>query len=101
MLKAKAMKAVILCGGLGTRLREETEFRPMPMVPIGERPILWHIMQSYAHHGFTQFLLCLGYKGETIREYFPNYQWHTSDVSLKPGAEVTGFSFQPSTKPAL
>ena len=80
------MKVVILCGGLGTRLREETEFRPKPMVPIGERPILWHIMKSYAHHGFTQFVLCLGYKGETIKEYFRNYQWNTSDVTLKLGA---------------
>lgn len=80
------MKVVILCGGLGTRLREETEFRPKPMVPIGERPILWHIMKIYAHHGFTEFVLCLGYKGETIKEYFRNYQWNTSDVTLKLGA---------------
>ena len=80
------MKVVILCGGQGTRLREETEFRPKPMVPIGERPILWHIMKIYAHHGFTQFVLCLGYKGESIKEYFRNYQWNTSDVTLKLGA---------------
>ena len=80
------MKVVILCGGQGTRLREETEFRPKPMVPIGERPMLWHIMKIYAHHGFTQFVLCLGYKGESIKEYFRNYQWNTSDVTLKLGA---------------
>ena len=64
------MKVVILCGGLGTRLREETEFRPKPMVPIGQKPILWHIMKTYAHYGFKEFVLCLGYKGEKIREYF-------------------------------
>ena len=80
------MKVVILCGGLGTRLREETEFRPKPMIPIGDRPILWHIMKIYAHHGFTQFVLCLGYKGESIKEYFRDYQWNTSDVTLKLGA---------------
>ena len=56
------MKVVILCGGLGTRLREETEFRPKPMVPVGNRPILWHIMKFYAHYGFKEFILCLGYK---------------------------------------
>lgn len=81
------MKVVILCGGLGTRLREETEFRPKPMVPIGQRPILWHIMKFYAHYGFKEFVLCLGYKGEVIKEYFYNYQWHRSDVTLKLGAK--------------
>jgi len=79
------MKVVILCGGKGTRLREETEFRPKPMVPVGPRPILWHIMKSYAHHGHTDFILCLGYKGEMIRDYFRNYLWNTSDVTLKLG----------------
>jgi len=64
------MKVVILCGGKGTRLREETEFRPKPMVPIGERPILWHIMKRFADFGHTEFILCLGYKGDQIREYF-------------------------------
>ncbi len=86
MQNAKPMKVVILCGGLGTRLREETEFRPKPMVPIGDRPILWHIMKIYAHHGFREFILCLGHKGEYIKEYFRNYQWNTSDVTLKLGA---------------
>ena len=61
------MKVVILCGGLGTRLREETEFRPKPMVPVGGRPMLWHIMKYYAHFGHRDFILCLGYKGEVIR----------------------------------
>jgi glucose-1-phosphate cytidylyltransferase len=81
------MKVVILCGGLGTRLREETEFRPKPMVPVGGRPILWHIMKFYAAYGFKEFVLCLGYKGEVIKEYFYNYQWHRSDVTLKLGAQ--------------
>ena len=67
------MKVVILCGGLGTRLREETEFRPKPMVPVGGRPILWHIMKFYAHYGHKDFILCLGYKGEVIKDYFHNY----------------------------
>ena len=79
------MKVVILCGGAGTRLREETEFRPKPMVPIGDRPILWHIMKIYAHYGFKDFVLCLGYKGEIIKEYFRNYHWNTSDVTLRLG----------------
>jgi glucose-1-phosphate cytidylyltransferase len=79
------MQAVILCGGLGTRLREETEFRPKPMVPIGNRPILWHIMKIYAQHGHKEFILCLGYKGEIIKEYFRNYHWNTSDVTLRLG----------------
>jgi len=64
------MKVVILCGGQGTRLREQTEVMPKPMVEIGGKPILWHIMKTYAHHGLTEFVLCLGYKGEVIREYF-------------------------------
>jgi glucose-1-phosphate cytidylyltransferase len=81
------MKVVILCGGLGTRLREETEFRPKPMVPVGERPILWHIMKLYAHYGHKDFVLCLGYKGEVIKEYFRNYHWNTSDVSLRLSAK--------------
>ena len=81
------MKVVILCGGLGTRLREETEFRPKPMVPVGERPILWHIMKLYSHYGHKDFVLCLGYKGDVIKEYFRNYHWNTSDVSLRLSAK--------------
>jgi glucose-1-phosphate cytidylyltransferase len=81
------MKVVIFCGGLGTRLREETEYRPKPMVPVGERPILWHIMKTYAHYGHKEFILCLGYKGEAIKDYFRNYHWNTSDVTLKLGAK--------------
>ena len=79
------MKVVILCGGKGTRLREETEFRPKPMLPIGNRPILWHIMKIYAAQGHKDFILCLGYKGEMIREYFRNYLWMASDVTLSLG----------------
>src|SRR5262245_24625819 len=81
------MKVVILCGGRGTRLREETEFRPKPMVPIGNQPILWHIMKYYAHFGHTDFVLCLGYKGEMIKDYFRNYLWNTCDVSLSLGRQ--------------
>ena len=80
------MKVVIFCGGLGTRLREETEFRPKPMVPIGGLPILWHIMKLYAAHGHKEFILCLGYKGEVIKEYFRNYHWNVSDVTMRLGA---------------
>ncbi|WP_319543668.1 glucose-1-phosphate cytidylyltransferase [uncultured Pseudodesulfovibrio sp.] len=79
------MEVIILCGGLGTRLREETEFRPKPMVNIGARPILWHIMKTYAHYGHTDFLLPLGYKGEMIRDYFVNYEWMNNDITLELG----------------
>lgn len=79
------MKVVILCGGKGTRLREETEYRPKPMVPIGNRPILWHIMKTYAHYGHKEFILCLGYKGEMIKEFFRNYLWNTCDATLMLG----------------
>lgn len=79
------MKVVILCGGKGTRLREETEYRPKPMVPIGNLPILWHIMRIYAAHGHTEFILCLGYKGEVIKDWFRNMHWMLSDVRLRVG----------------
>jgi len=79
------MKTVILAGGLGTRLREETEFRPKPMVEIGGRPILWHIMKSYAHYGLNEFVLCLGYKGDMIRDYFLNYEIRNRDVTVTLG----------------
>ena len=79
------MKVILLCGGMGTRLREETEYRPKPMVPVGSQPILWHIMKTYAHHGFRDFVICLGYKGEIIKDYFRNYLWNRSDVTLKLG----------------
>ncbi len=73
----------VLCGGLGTRLREETEVRPKPMVPVGNRPILWHIMRTYAHHGFHRFILCLGYKAEVIKVYFLNYASMNSDFTVE------------------
>jgi len=76
------MTAVILCGGQGTRLREETEFKPKPMVSIGGRPILWHIMKHYRHFGVKRFVLCLGYRGDVIRDYFLSYQNRYSDVSV-------------------
>ncbi len=81
------MKTVILCGGLGTRLREETEYRPKPMVEVGGRPILWHIMKLYAHHGFRDFVLCLGYRGTTIKEYFLNYEAMNNDFSICLGRQ--------------
>ena len=76
------MKAVILAGGLGTRISEETSLRPKPMVEIGGRPILWHILKIYAQHGINDFIICLGYKGYIIKEYFANYFLHTSDVTF-------------------
>lgn len=81
------MKVVIFCGGLGTRLREETEFRPKPMVEIGGKPILWHIMKIYAHYGFKDFVLCLGYKGEMIKEYFYNYEVLNNDFTVELGEQ--------------
>lgn len=76
------MKAVILAGGLGTRLSEETAVRPKPMVDVGGRPILWHIMKIYSAHGINDFIICLGYKGYVIKEYFSNYFLHMSDVTF-------------------
>ena len=77
----------ILCGGKGTRLKEETEFRPKPMVMVGDRPMIWHIMKTYAQYGFKNFLLCLGYKGQMIREYFFNYDWNHNDIMLELGTK--------------
>jgi glucose-1-phosphate cytidylyltransferase len=76
------MKAVILAGGLGSRLSEETTVKPKPMVEIGDKPILWHIMKTYAAHGVDDFVVCLGYKGYVIKEWFANYALHTSDVTF-------------------
>ncbi len=76
------MKAVILAGGLGTRISEETHLKPKPMVEIGGKPILWHIMKIYAHHGINDFVICCGYKGYLIKEYFANYFLHMSDVTF-------------------
>lgn len=76
------MKVIILCGGRGTRLKEETEFKPKPLVEIGGKPILWHIMKTYAHYGFTDFIFCLGYKGNMIKEYFLNYEAMNNDFTV-------------------
>src|SRR3989344_5489373 len=76
------MKVVILCGGSGTRLKEETEFRPKPLVEIGNMPILWHIMKTYYHQGFKDFILCLGYKGSMIKDFFLNYDKRSKDFTL-------------------
>jgi len=76
------MKVVILAGGLGTRISEETDLRPKPMVEIGGRPIIWHIMKIYSHYGYNEFVICLGYKGYVVKEYFTNYLLHNSDVTI-------------------
>lgn len=85
------MKLVILAGGLGTRLSEETGLRPKPMVEIGGRPIIWHIMKQYLVHGVDEFIICCGYKGYMIKEYFSNYLLHMSDVCIDPSAEKITF----------
>mgnify|MGYP001192624939 CR=1 FL=1 len=77
------MKAVILCGGLGTRLSEETDKKPKPMIEIGGKPILWHIMKIYSYHGINEFIICCGYKGYLIKEYFANYFLHQSNVTFQ------------------
>ena len=76
------MKVVILAGGLGTRIQEESHLRPKPMIEIGGKPILWHIMKIYASHGFNDFVVCLGYLGDIVREYFANYVMHNSDMTV-------------------
>ncbi|MDX9930180.1 MAG: glucose-1-phosphate cytidylyltransferase [Bacteroidales bacterium] len=85
------MKVIILCGGMGTRLREETEYKPKPMVEIGGKPIIWHIMKHYAFYGYNEFILALGYKGDIIRDYFLNYYKYNSNITvdLRRGGEVT------------
>ena len=93
------MKAAILCGGRGTRLREVSDLIPKPMVPIGDKPILWHIMKTYAAHGITDFVLLLGYKGGVIRDFFLNFAAHTTDVTIdlsKAGQDRLTFHGIPS-----
>ena len=80
------MKLVLLAGGLGTRMREETEYRPKPIVPIGVQPILWHIMKTYSHYNINDFVICAVYKGNQIREYFRNYETMNTDFTIKIGA---------------
>lgn len=92
------MKAVILAGGLGTRISEETSVRPKPMVEIGGKPILWHILKIYSHFGITDFIVCLGYKGYVIKEFFANYFLHTADVTFHMAEnrmEVHGSTTEP------
>jgi glucose-1-phosphate cytidylyltransferase len=92
------MKAVILAGGLGTRISEETSTRPKPMIEIGGKPILWHILKTYSHHGINDFVICCGYKGYVIKEYFANYFLHMSDVTFdmsKNSMEVHQHSAEP------
>lgn len=79
------MKVVIFAGGLGTRISEETDIRPKPMVEIGGKPILWHVMKIYSQYGFNEFIICLGYKGYVIKEYFMNYFLHSSDITIELG----------------
>ena len=81
------MKTVLLAGGLGTRLREETEFRPKPMVPVGGKPILWHIMKTFAHFGHQDFVVCTGYRGDYIRQYFQEFEAMNSDFTVKIGSK--------------
>jgi glucose-1-phosphate cytidylyltransferase len=81
-MNAADIPVFILCGGLGTRIKEEAEFRPKPMVPIGEHPILWHVMQVYARHGFRRFVLCLGFKADVVKDYFSNFHLHNNDCTI-------------------
>jgi len=92
------MQAVILAGGLGTRISEESHLRPKPMIEIGGRPILWHIMKIYAEHGINDFIICCGYKGYMIKEYFANYFLHMSDVTIDLEANKTDIHSQRAEK---
>lgn len=90
------MKIIILCGGKGTRLRGQTEYKPKPMVEVGNHPILWHIMKTYSHYGFNEFILCLGYKSEVIKQYFLNYRWLNSSFTIDIGnGEITPIEDRP------
>ncbi|NTW07655.1 MAG: NTP transferase domain-containing protein, partial [Syntrophaceae bacterium] len=84
------MKVVILAGGMGTRISEESHLKPKPMIEIGERPILWHIMKIYSYYGFDEFIICLGYKSNVVKDYFANYFMYESDVTFnfKSGKEI-------------
>jgi len=85
------MKVVLLAGGLGTRISEESHLRPKPMIEIGGRPILWHIMKLFSHYGFNEFIVCLGYKGYVVKEYFSNYVLHNADITVDLAKGVTEF----------
>jgi glucose-1-phosphate cytidylyltransferase len=88
------MKVVILCGGIGTRMKEETEFRPKPLVEVGRMPILWHIMKIYSHYGFNNFILPLGYKGNMIKDYFVNYEWMSNDFTFNLRSRDKNFHYK-------
>jgi glucose-1-phosphate cytidylyltransferase len=88
MSDARPIKAVILAGGKGTRIAEETAVRPKPMVEIGGRPILWHIMKGYSHHGVNDFVICCGYLGQKIKEYFLSYPYQNADLTIEPTGEI-------------
>ena len=96
-----APKLVLLCGGQGTRMREETEYRPKPMVEVGGKPILWHIMKTYAAHGFTDFVCCLGYRGRMIKQYFLDYHAHARPTSPSPSPSGTPSSRRPPRRRGL
>ena len=87
------MKVVLLAGGLGTRISEETTIKPKPMIEIGGKPIIWHIMKIYAQHGFNEFVVCLGYKGHLIKEYFINYFLYNSDITVELEKNVVDVHF--------
>lgn len=89
-------KAVILAGGLGTRIAEESQLRPKPMIEIGRRPIIWHIMKTYAHFGITDFVICVGYRGYMLKEYFANYVLHSSDVTIDTKTGAIEFHQKPN-----
>ena len=93
------MKVVILAGGFGTRISEESHLKPKPMIEVGERPILWHIMKIYSHYGFNDFVICLGYKGYSIKEYFAHYFLHESDVTFDFRNENQRIVHQHSAEP--
>ena len=88
LAREERIKAVILAGGKGTRIAEETAIKPKPMVEIGERPILWHIMKSYSHYGVNEFVICCGYLGQKIKEYFLSYAYQNSDITIEMNGEV-------------
>lgn len=90
------MKTIILCGGQGTRLKEETEFKPKPMVLIGGKPVLWHIMKIYSHYGYNEFILALGYKAEYIKDYFLNQKAYTHDFTIDTATHQTTYHFDMS-----
>lgn len=92
------MKVIILCGGVGTRLKEETEFRPKPMVLVGGKPIIWHIMKLYSHYGYNEFILALGYKAEYIKDFFLNQKAFTNDFTLETKNHKTTFHFKNNDK---